>query len=129
MLNALIVDDEAPARSELRFLLEETGRINSISEASNAREAVEKLVRSKEGTDERTDVLFMDISMPKTSGMQLADAMRKLKSGYRDVVFVLCDEDPGFASDTQHRMYGVCKGEMEVDGKEYPYFELLFWDD
>ena len=80
MLNALIVDDEAPARSELRFLLEETGRINAISEASNAREAVEKLVRSKEGTDERTDVLFMDISMPKTSGMQLAEALHKLKN-------------------------------------------------
>ena len=80
MLNALIIDDEAPARSELRFLLEETGRISSISEASNAREAVEKLVRSKEGTDERTDVLFMDISMPKTSGMQLAEALHKLKN-------------------------------------------------
>ena len=80
MLNALIVDDEAPARSELRFLLEETGRINSISEASNAREAVEKLVASKEGTSERTDVLFMDISMPKTSGMQLAEALHKLKN-------------------------------------------------
>lgn len=80
MLNALIVDDEAPARSELRFLLEETGRVNAISEASNAREAVEKLVRSKEGTDERTDVLFMDISMPKTTGMQLAEALHKLKN-------------------------------------------------
>ena len=80
MLNALIVDDEALARSELRFLLEETGRINSISEASNAREAVEKLVASKEGTSERTDVLFMDISMPKTSGMQLAEALHKLKN-------------------------------------------------
>jgi two-component system LytT family response regulator len=79
-LNALIVDDEAPARSELRFLLEETGRVERISEASNAREAVEALVRSKEGTDARTDVLFLDISMPKTSGMQLAEALHKLKN-------------------------------------------------
>ncbi|MBP3884726.1 MAG: LytTR family transcriptional regulator DNA-binding domain-containing protein [Olsenella sp.] len=79
-LNALIVDDEAPARSELRFLLEETGRVEKISEASNAREAVEALVRSKEGTDARTDVIFLDISMPKTSGMQLAEALHKLKN-------------------------------------------------
>ena len=35
MMNALIVDDEEPARSELRFLLEETGRIDCIEEASN----------------------------------------------------------------------------------------------
>ena len=27
MLRAMIVDDEAPARSELRYLLEETGRV------------------------------------------------------------------------------------------------------
>lgn len=80
MLNALIVDDEAPARSELRFLLEETGRVGTIAEASNARECVERLVRSKDGSDDRIDVLFMDISMPKTSGMQLAEALHKLKN-------------------------------------------------
>lgn len=74
MLNAMIVDDEAPARSELRFLLEETGRVNSIVEASGAREAIEKLMEA------RADVLFLDISMPKTSGMQLAEAMRNLKN-------------------------------------------------
>lgn len=82
MLNALIVDDEAPARSELRFLLEETGRIGLIEEASNAREAVETLVRHKEGGSghKGTDVLFLDISMPKTSGMQLAEALHQLKN-------------------------------------------------
>lgn len=74
MLHAMIVDDEAPARSELRFLLEETGRVDSIVEASSAREAVEKLMEG------RPDVLFMDISMPKTSGMQLAEALHKLKN-------------------------------------------------
>lgn len=80
MLNALIVDDEAPARSELRYLLEETGRVDTIREALNAREAVESLVKSKEGTDQCIDVIFLDISMPKTSGMQLAEALHKLKN-------------------------------------------------
>lgn len=88
MLNALIVDDEAPARSELRYLLEETGRIGRIEEASNAREAVEALVRSKEGgNDPRIDVIFLDISMPKSSGMRLAEALHKL-SHTPAVVFV-----------------------------------------
>ena len=89
MLNALIVDDEAPARSELRFLLEETGRVDTIEEASNAREAVELLVRYKEDAAHHrgTDVLFLDIHMPKTSGMQLAEALHKLKNP-PDVVFV-----------------------------------------
>ena len=74
MLRAMIVDDEAPARSELRFLLEETGRVDAIVEASSARDAVEKLM------DGRPDVLFLDVSMPKTNGMQLAEALHKLKN-------------------------------------------------
>ncbi len=80
MLHALIVDDEAPARSELRFLLEETGRVESIEEVASARDAVQHLVHIKEHDDERCDVLFLDISMPKTSGMQLAEALHKLKN-------------------------------------------------
>ena len=74
MLRAMIVDDEAPARSELRYLLEETGRVDEITEASSARDAVEKLMEG------RPDVLFLDISMPKTNGMQLAEALHKLKN-------------------------------------------------
>ncbi len=74
------MDDEAPARSELRYLLEETGRVDLIREARNAREAVESLVKSKEGSDRHIDVIFLDISMPKTSGMQLAEALHKLKN-------------------------------------------------
>ena len=31
-MRAMIVDDEAPARSELKFLLEETGRLEEIIE-------------------------------------------------------------------------------------------------
>lgn len=74
MLHAMIVDDEAPARSELRYLLEETGRVDNIVEAGSAREAVERLMEG------RADVMFLDISMPKTSGMQLAEALHKLKN-------------------------------------------------
>ncbi|NLH91108.1 MAG: response regulator transcription factor [Atopobium sp.] len=80
MLRALIVDDEAPARFELRSLLEETGKVDAISEASSAREAVASLVKSREHVEDDIDVIFLDISMPKTSGMQLADALHKLKN-------------------------------------------------
>ena len=48
-MRAMIVDDEAPARSELRYLLEETGRIDGIMEASSAREAVERIPVVKSG--------------------------------------------------------------------------------
>ena len=58
MLKAIIVDDEAPARSELRFMLEETGQVDVAAEAINVREAIERL---------------------KDNGLQLAEALSKLK--------------------------------------------------
>ena len=80
-MRAMIVDDEAPARYELRYLLEESGRVDLIVEATSAREAVERLM------EVRVDVMFLDISMPKTNGMQLAEALHKLKNPPQ-VVFV-----------------------------------------
>ena len=86
MLRAMIVDDEAPARSELRFLLEQTGKIGSINEASSVRSAIEMLMEN------RGDVVFLDISMPGASGIQLAEALHKLKNPPA-VVFVTAYSD------------------------------------
>lgn len=86
MLRAMIVDDEAPARSELRFLLEQTGKIASIAEASSVRTAIEMLMEN------RVDVVFLDISMPGASGLQLAEALHKLKNP-PSIVFVTAYSD------------------------------------
>lgn len=69
MLKALVVDDEAPARSELRFLLDEVGGVEVVGEASNAQEALQ-LIRAIP-----YDVVFLDVDMPGLSGMQLAEAL------------------------------------------------------
>lgn len=73
MIRAIIVDDEAPARSELRFLLDETGKVEVVAEAANVREAIERL------KDKGADVMFLDIQMPGASGLQLAEALGRLK--------------------------------------------------
>ncbi|MDR2492154.1 MAG: LytTR family DNA-binding domain-containing protein [Coriobacteriales bacterium] len=73
MLKAIIVDDEAPARSELRFLLDETGQVEVVAEAGNVREALECL------KDKGADVMFLDIQMPGANGLQLAEALGRLK--------------------------------------------------
>ena len=86
MLRAMIVDDEAPARSELRFLLEQTGKIGTISEASSVRSAIEMLMET------RVDVVFLDISMPGASGLQLAEALHELKNPPA-IVFVTAYSD------------------------------------
>ena len=43
MLKAMIVDDEAPARSELAYLLGEVGGVEVVTDAAGVREAIEKL--------------------------------------------------------------------------------------
>ncbi len=73
MLRAIIVDDEAPARSELKFLLDETGEVEVAAEAANVREAIEKL------KDVGADIMFLDVNMPGADGLQLAEALSRLK--------------------------------------------------
>lgn len=73
MLKALVVDDEAPARSELRYLLEEAGGVEVVGEASNAQEALQ-LIKAIP-----YDVVFLDIDMPGLSGMQLAEVLVQLE--------------------------------------------------
>lgn len=71
-IKALVVDDEAPARSELRFLLDEAGGVEVVGEASNASEALQ-LIRAIP-----YDVVFLDIDMPGLSGVQLAEMFAQL---------------------------------------------------
>ncbi len=69
MLKALVVDDEAPARSELRYLLGEAGGVEVVGEAGNAIEAMQ-LIKAIP-----YDVIFLDINMPGLTGVQLAEAL------------------------------------------------------
>lgn len=71
--NVLVVDDEPPIRAELKYLLKLDGRVGTIDEAGGASEAVEKILANQ------PDVLFLDIQMPGTSGVKLADTLSNLK--------------------------------------------------
>ena len=73
MLKAMIVDDEAPARSELRFLLDELGQTEVVAEAASVREAIEKM------KEYPCDVIFLDVNMPEATGLKLAEALQHLK--------------------------------------------------
>ncbi len=81
VLKAIIVDDEAPARSELTYLLGEVGGVEVVAEAAGVREAIEKL------KEYPCDVMFLDINMPEATGLQLAEALQHLKFP-PEVVFV-----------------------------------------
>lgn len=75
---ALIVDDEAPAREELRYLLDEigavaeSGPVQVVGEATNGEEAL-LLLKSLD-----YDLVFLDIRMPGLTGLDVARELRGL---------------------------------------------------
>jgi two-component system response regulator LytT len=72
VLKALLVDDEVPARSELRFLLGEVGGVEVVGEAGSGAEALQ-LIKAIP-----YDIVFLDIDMPGLSGIDLAETLAAL---------------------------------------------------
>jgi DNA-binding LytR/AlgR family response regulator len=71
VIRALLVDDEAPARSELRYLLAQHSDVTVVGEAASAAEAVEL------SRDVRCDVVFLDVEMPGLTGFEAAPLVRE----------------------------------------------------
>lgn len=71
-LRALIVDDEYPARQELRYALRRIDEVEIVGEAANAEEALALI----KGLD--YSILFLDISMPGMNGLELGAAIQDL---------------------------------------------------
>ncbi|KNC09928.1 two-component response-regulatory protein YehT [Klebsiella sp. RIT-PI-d] len=65
MLKVLIVDDEPLARENLRILLQDEPDIDIAGECANAVEAIGAVHKL------RPDVLFLDIQMPRISGLEM----------------------------------------------------------
>jgi two-component system LytT family response regulator len=65
MIRALVVDDEPYAREELRALLAPHADFLLIGSCGNAVEALKAI------NQERPDVVFLDIQMPRISGLEL----------------------------------------------------------
>lgn len=71
-ISVLIVDDEAPARGELRFILETLNPTLKLSEAKNGGEALTQIDQAP------PDVLFLDINMPALNGLSMASLLKNL---------------------------------------------------
>lgn len=86
MIKALIVDDEYPARAELRFQLSRHEDVEVTGEAATAYEAL-RLIQGL-----RYDVIFIDIAMPGLSGIDLARQIRRIDSAPWVVFVTAYDE-------------------------------------
>lgn len=65
-LRTFIIDDEAPARRELRYLLEQVSGVEVVGEASNGTAALKGI------RENRPSLVFLDIQMPGLNGLELA---------------------------------------------------------
>jgi two-component system response regulator LytT len=81
MIRALLVDDEEPARSELRYLLAAFDDVAVAGEAATAAEAIERAAAIE------CDVVFLDVEMPGLSGLGAAPLVRD-RAAPPAVVFV-----------------------------------------
>jgi two-component system, LytTR family, response regulator LytT len=85
VIRALLVDDEAPARSELRYLLDAHPEVTVVGEAASASEALSLAPAL------RYDVVFLDVEMPGLTGVEAAPIVRD-RSDPPAVVFVTAHE-------------------------------------
>ncbi len=65
-VSALVVDDEAPAREELCYLLAQAGDVDVIGQADNGPDALDLL------EDLEPDIVFLDVQMPGATGFEVA---------------------------------------------------------
>lgn len=65
-MKALIIDDEPPARDELKYLLNEYEDVEIVGEADNGLAALKLIEELK------PEVVFLDISIPKINGSDVA---------------------------------------------------------
>ena len=72
-MRAIIVEDEFPARKELRYFIENKSGIEVVSEFTNGIEVLDFIQENK------IDVIFLDINIPHLDGMLLAKTLNQFK--------------------------------------------------
>jgi len=71
-VRTFIIDDEAPARRELRYLLEQLEGAEVVGEAANGSSALKGI------RETRPQLVFLDIQMPGMTGLELAQFLFEL---------------------------------------------------
>jgi two-component system response regulator LytT len=87
-IKTVIVDDERYSRDELKHLLEEFESIQIVGEADSGEDALVTCMQYQ------PDVVFLDIEMPKMSGLDAAKHLKELK---KSPLIVFATAYPNFA--------------------------------
>lgn len=85
-MRCIIVEDEAPARAELKYFLEHASRIEVAAEFENALDALKYL------ENEFVDCIFLDINMPSLDGMGLTKILNRMTCR-PEIIFVTAHKE------------------------------------
>lgn len=85
-LRVLVVEDEAPAREELAYLLRQDGRVGEVLLAADGLSALRAL------DEHPVDAVFCDIKMPGLDGIELARVLARF-ARRPQIVFVTAYEE------------------------------------
>lgn len=72
-ITAYLIDDEAHARRELRYLLEQIGNVTIVGEAAEPALALQGICETK------PQLLFLDIHLPDLNGIELSRVIRDMQ--------------------------------------------------
>ncbi|PGH24506.1 LytR/AlgR family response regulator transcription factor [Fusobacterium animalis] len=86
MINCIIVEDELPAREELKYFLNQEKEIKLIAEFNNPLDTLNFLENNT------ADVIFLDINMPDMNGISLGKIITKMYPDMK-IVFITAYKD------------------------------------
>ena len=86
MLTSVIIEDEFPAREELKYFISKHKGISLEKEFDNPVDALKYL------QENRVDIAFLDINMPELDGMSLGKILAKLNPDLK-IVFITAYRD------------------------------------
>ncbi|MCQ2458264.1 MAG: hypothetical protein MJ142_05965 [Clostridia bacterium] len=73
-----------------------------------------------------------DIEVSGEETIIFAALKSSAKKGYSQKIVIVCDEEPNFKIDSQHKFYGKCTGTYQVQSEDstelLPCFDLMFWE-
>jgi DNA-binding NarL/FixJ family response regulator len=109
-IRTLVVDDHELARHDIRSVLANNRDIELIEEINNGEEAIKKV------RDLHPDVVLLDISLPRISGIEVANTLRQIAPESR-IIFVSQHDSPLIAKDALLTgAYGyVVKADIALD--------------
>ena len=107
MINCIIVEDELPAREELKYFLNEEKEIKLIAEFDNPLDTLNFLENNT------ADVIFLDINMPDMNGISLGKIITKMYPDMK-IVFITAYIDYLLKPYSESRIKNLLKSLVNV---------------